>query len=666
MSWQSWSVAIAELKKAEQLSAQQEAIISRVVMRLANARLARSLIKWRLTANQVAWERTQAKVLAKAETLARLSRETLTSLHLRRVVRGLVNSSLQKGWKSWREWVKIRTLTTLKLGAAKKALARASTYTLSKAWNKWAEVAKQLKEEKRKMARVVGHILRLRQAMSWQSWIEGIEQLRDVERTETMILMMTVRPIMFRLLNLRLTKALKRWRYAISQPVLVDFINSGAVNVNDRFGKFFLQDLANHFGCEKDELIMDGLNDSFLERLEEDVKLVTKRSRLATLLEYQVKSLRMQNNWNDAELILNGDYDEIASIPEKKLMLFKSIDIDGNGKLDLSEFVAAADILGLTPKEAKDYFKNLDRDGDGHLDIKEFLDEQSKKKKEMFQTDFINDVARKLGCDPSEVVVDSVEDHEPAAKLYAQGEIHLDADFDETVSVSKEQEKQFRALDKDGNGFLDLEEVRAGADSLGITKEEAEKFFKMLDVDGDKKVTMIEFIKGVKAQKRIIFQERFTNDLAKKLGCNPKDILIDKLEPGSVKVKFRIADKEAGGMLDELKISHKDSFFAGLHSKEFKDTTDSKVKAQLLELQSVAKHKKGRKNGFVDLLKRKRNLGSQGFWRSADGWVLTFGICFALLGLAVIWHLACVVANFMTRRHEIVEGTLKSVPARLA
>ena len=55
-----------------------------------------------------------------------------------------------------------------------------------------------------------------------------------------------------------------------------------------------------------------------------------------------------------------------------------------------------------------------------------------------------------------------------------------------------EEEKRFRMIDADGSGELDLDELRAGASILGITKDEAETLFREMDTDGGGTISMDE------------------------------------------------------------------------------------------------------------------------------------------------------------------------------
>ena len=65
----------------------------------------------------------------------------------------------------------------------------------------------------------------------------------------------------------------------------------------------------------------------------------------------------------------------------RRLTAFYAADIDGNGELDVDQYISAMDALGYTPDKEGEFraaFNEADTDGNGIIDIEEFVASVSK------------------------------------------------------------------------------------------------------------------------------------------------------------------------------------------------------------------------------------------------------------------------------------------------
>ena len=73
------------------------------------------------------------------------------------------------------------------------------------------------------------------------------------------------------------------------------------------------------------------------------------------------------------------DPDEVET--RRRLTAFYAADIDGNGELDVDQYISAMDALGYSPEtedELRSAFDEADTDGNGIIDIQEFVASVSK------------------------------------------------------------------------------------------------------------------------------------------------------------------------------------------------------------------------------------------------------------------------------------------------
>lgn len=129
--------------------------------------------------------------------------------------------------------------------------------------------------------------------------------------------------------------------------------------------------------------------------------------------------------------------------------VFRSLDKDSSGYLDVSELETAMRSMGTesTKQEIDALVSQIDIDGNGCVDIFEF----------------------------AKMVSEKLKDYDPEREL-------LEA---------------FAVFDKNGDGMVDIDEIKSVVESLGgeMTKEELEGMFKEADENNDGYIDYEEFVK---------------------------------------------------------------------------------------------------------------------------------------------------------------------------
>jgi len=136
-----------------------------------------------------------------------------------------------------------------------------------------------------------------------------------------------------------------------------------------------------------------------------------------------------------------------------------AMDTDGDGQLSPEEMKEKLVASGATPEEADAMIKDMDKNGDGVVDSDEFFDAVGPPEK--FDKSW----------DVLEIAKGVLKQNFESPKL------------------------AFDALDKNGDGSLSPEELKAGLIDAGMTPELAEKAMKEFDTDGDGKCSSEEFYK---------------------------------------------------------------------------------------------------------------------------------------------------------------------------
>ncbi|CAK8694280.1 unnamed protein product [Clavelina lepadiformis] len=148
-----------------------------------------------------------------------------------------------------------------------------------------------------------------------------------------------------------------------------------------------------------------------------------------------------------------------TSLPENQLetmhAVFHLFDQDRDGYINPDELKRALEASGyhLTDNELDEIIKEVDRNGDGKIDFAEF-------------TRLTN------------------------ARMKPK-----DEEFDD----DQHYENAFKVFDKDGNGFIDRDELREVVRSItgDPTEEELDKLFEEADLNGDGRIDFKEFMQAL-------------------------------------------------------------------------------------------------------------------------------------------------------------------------
>lgn len=144
------------------------------------------------------------------------------------------------------------------------------------------------------------------------------------------------------------------------------------------------------------------------------------------------------------------------------------------------------DLSDLQKMELQEAFNEFDKDGSGTITTKELLP-----------------VLRSIGQNPSE---------DEILSLVIEYDVNGDGtiDFDEFVEMMTKQnlenvdqtaeiKEAFKMFDRDGNGYIDMKELRMVITRIGqpLTSEDADELMQDADLDGNGKLDYNEFARMI-------------------------------------------------------------------------------------------------------------------------------------------------------------------------
>ena len=147
-------------------------------------------------------------------------------------------------------------------------------------------------------------------------------------------------------------------------------------------------------------------------------------------------------------------------------------DHNGDGKITIQELSMSLENLGIhIPEDELEHMvEHIDTDGDGSVNMEEFVG--------LFET-----------------IMEEWDEEEKAFNTYYEAIM-------EERDEEEDMRKAFNVFDKNGDGFISVDELGSVLNSLGLrhgrTIEDCELMIKMVDEDGDGMVNYREFKKMMK------------------------------------------------------------------------------------------------------------------------------------------------------------------------
>ena len=160
--------------------------------------------------------------------------------------------------------------------------------------------------------------------------------------------------------------------------------------------------------------------------------------------------------------------------------MFKEVDVDGNGLLDPEELKQLTSKLGLdlTEDQVTKVMAEIDADGSGEVDFEEFFDW------------YVDQKDKKGG------LLDSAGEGLKGFFTGMSSATNTPTKEQRRIELHEEARAVFDSIDQDGNGELDLQELKELAEALGVKLDDAsaQEAMATMDADGSGEVDFDEFI----------------------------------------------------------------------------------------------------------------------------------------------------------------------------
>jgi len=225
------------------------------------------------------------------------------------------------------------------------------------------------------------------------------------------------------------------------------------------------------------------------------------------------------------------DIEEETLSAEQLMGLHKKFDQDGNGKVSLQEVMSFADGMGkaIASKDISAIMEEIDTSKDGKLSLEEHLNDihnqadggDEEEMKELEERKQVEAAKFAAADNNGDKVLDADElpalfypethdavlavtvgqtmrqkDTNKDGKLSAREFWEADTVEGDEGELSEEENVDFEKLDLDGDGFLNMDELRAWESGRFHTEQAMKKLFDIADKDNDMHVTADELAKA--------------------------------------------------------------------------------------------------------------------------------------------------------------------------
>jgi Ca2+-binding EF-hand superfamily protein len=226
---------------------------------------------------------------------------------------------------------------------------------------------------------------------------------------------------------------------------------------------------------------------------------------------------------DDPDQAAQDDPENMLS-PEQLHKIMSKIDADSNGKVSLDEVLQFSDLTQkqIAGKESKNILEEIDSDKDAKISLEELMNsfgESDPGDKEVTARKAVEEKKFKAADADGDGLLNEVElsalyypeTHEGVLQIATQYTLETkDTDKDgfltakefwegdqvagEEIGASEEEAAEFKTLDKDGSGNLDLEELKPWESGRHHVIQSMQKLFEAADTDKDQHMTAEEVV----------------------------------------------------------------------------------------------------------------------------------------------------------------------------
>ena len=214
MGFEIWNKYVEHAREGERLEQAKVAAVRKVAMNLTNNTLVRGLRQWRDSARVLFMEEVKGAEIARLTALLAANSLADASARMEKVLKGMTDATLRKGWHTWQQKVAAHTSAKKKLAIAQRTLGRIMLSMEASGWNAWCAFVVQAQDAEKAMKQLLGRILKLKEAMAWHAWSAFVAQEVEEERLAE-ARTVALRRVTGCILRVREARSLRQWRATI-------------------------------------------------------------------------------------------------------------------------------------------------------------------------------------------------------------------------------------------------------------------------------------------------------------------------------------------------------------------------------------------------------------------------------------------------------------------